>query len=283
MSKINKESPNPIDENQKWIKEKFPSCFSEGKLDFDKLKELLSEITDTSDEKYTFSWAGRSESIKNLQTSSRGTLIPEKDESVNFDETENIFIEGENLEVLKLLQKSYTGKVKMIYIDPPYNTGNDFIYKDDFKDSLDNYLEQTGQKKDGIELNSNPETSGRFHSDWLSFMYPRLVLSKELLSNAGIIFISIDDNEMYNLKLLLDEIFGEENFVTNIIWKSKTGSSDVKTIDTVTEYILVYTKDKNNAKFLKTLKVMIQSDLKKKMNFLKFVVLTIQIHWIGED
>jgi adenine-specific DNA-methyltransferase len=143
MNKVNKESTNVLEENISKLKKLFPEIFSEGKIDFEKLKETLGEFVDSNDEKYTFSWAGRSESIQNLQTPSRGTLIPEKDESVNFDETENIFIEGENLEVLKLLQKSYNEKIKMIYIDPPYNTGKDFVYKDDFKNSIVDYLEKT--------------------------------------------------------------------------------------------------------------------------------------------
>ena len=247
MDKINKESPNRIDENQEWIKEKFPSSFSEGKLDFDKLKELLSEITDTRDEKYTFSWAGRSESLKNLQTPSRGTLIPQKDGSVNFDETENIFIEGENLEVLKLLQKSYIGKVKMIYIDPPYNTGHDFVYKDDFKNSLEFYFEQTNQSKTGIKQTSLLETSGRFHSDWISFMYPRLFIARELLKDEGIIFVSIDHGEVHNLRNIMNEIFGEENFITDIVWQKKySRQNDAKYFSDNHEYILCYAKNKSN-------------------------------------
>ena len=243
MSKINKESPNPIDENQKWLQEKFPSCFVEGKLDFDKLKELTSEFTDDGNEKFTFSWAGRADSIKNIQTPTHGTLIPQKDESINFDDTENIFIEGENLEVLKLLQKSYTGKVKMIYIDPPYNTGNDFIYKDDFKDNLKSYLEQTGQSEDGIKLTTNTETSGRFHSDWISFMYPRLFLARELLKDDGFIFVSIDDHEVHNLRLIMNQIFGEDNFVADLaVVNNLKGRSDEKYIATAHEHMLIYRK-----------------------------------------
>ena len=246
MSKINKESPNPIDENQKWLQEKFPSCFVEGKLDFDKLKELTSEFTDNRNEKFTFSWAGRADSIKNIQTPTHGTLIPQKDESINFDDTENIFIEGENLEVLKLLQKSYTGKVKMIYIDPPYNTGKDFIYKDDFKSNLESYLSQTGQSKEGVKLTSNPESSGRFHSNWISFMYPRLFLARELLKDDGVIFVSIDDGEINNLRNIMNEIFGEENFVATIIWqKNYSPRNDTKYFSDMHDYIICYAKQKN--------------------------------------
>ena len=246
MSKINKESSNPIDENQKWLQEKFPSCFVEGKLDFDKLKELTSEFTDNRNEKFTFSWAGRADSIKNIQTPTHGTLIPQKDESINFDDTENIFIEGENLEVLKLLQKSYTGKVKMIYIDPPYNTGKDFIYKDDFKSNLESYLSQTGQSKEGVKLTSNPESSGRFHSNWISFMYPRLFLARELLKDDGVIFVSIDDGEINNLRNIMNEIFGEENFVATIIWqKNYSPRNDTKYFSDMHDYIICYAKQKN--------------------------------------
>ena len=246
MSKINKESSNPIDENQKWLQEKFPSCFVEGKLDFDKLKELTSEFTDDRNEKYSFSWAGRADSIKNIQTPTHGTLIPQKDESINFDDTENIFIEGENLEVLKLLQKSYTGKVKMIYIDPPYNTGKDFIYKDDFKSNLESYLSQTGQSKEGVKLTSNPESSGRFHSNWISFMYPRLFLARELLKDDGVIFVSIDDGEINNLRNIMNEIFGEENFVATIIWqKNYSPRNDTKYFSDMHDYIICYAKQKN--------------------------------------
>jgi len=244
--KINKESPNFVDENQSWLKEKFPSCFTEGKLDFKKLEELLKPITDTKDESYSFSWAGRANSIKNIQTPAKTTLIPQKDESIDFDNTENIFIEGENLEVLKLLQKSYSGKIKMIYIDPPYNTGNDFVYNDDFTNDIPSYLEQTGQAKDGVKLTNNPETSGRFHSDWISFMYPRLFLARELLRNDGVIFISIDDNEFHNLRNVMNEIFGEENFIANIVWQKKySPQNDAKYFSDMHDFVVVYAKKKN--------------------------------------
>ncbi len=244
MNKVNKESPDLIKENQKWLQEKFPSCFVEGKLDFDKLKELTSEITnDTNDEKYSFSWAGREDSIKNIQTPTHGTLIPEKDESINFDDTENIFIEGENLEVLKLLQKSYYNKIKMIYIDPPYNTGNDFIYKDDFKNSLDSYLEQTGQKKEGVKLVTNPETSGRFHSNWISFMYPRLFLARELLKDDGLIFISIGQLELSNLIMICNLVFGEENKIGIISRQMKSGGNKGDHFSANIDYVVVFAKN----------------------------------------
>ncbi len=205
---------------------------------------------DTGDEKYTFSWAGRKDTFENIQTTSKGTLIPDKSESVNFDDTENLFIEGDNLEVLKLLHKSLFQKVKIIYIDPPYNIGSDFIYKDDFKKGVNNYLEQTNQSKDGITLTTNPETSGRFHSDWISFMYARLFVAKNLLSDDGVIFVSIGDNEVHNLKFIMNDIFGEENLISEVIWHSKyTTSNDKKLISTQHEYVMIYAKNIHRANF----------------------------------
>jgi len=243
--KIKKESPNLSEEYKNWLKEQFPSCFTEDKLDFVKLKQLVSGIVDDREEKYTFSWAGRSDSIKNLQIPSIGTLIPAKDESIDFDNTENIFIEGDNLESLKLLQKSYTGKIKMIYIDPPYNTGNDFIYKDDFSNSIDAYMEQTKQSKKGMSLTTNPETSGRFHSDWISFMYPRLFLARDLLTEDGIIFVSIDNHEIHNLVLVMNEIFGEENLIDLMVWKKRYGGgAKSKFLVSLHEYVLFFAKNR---------------------------------------
>jgi len=247
--KVNKTSPDFVTESQNWLKEKFPSCFVEGKLDFEKLKQLVFEITDDGIEKYSFSWAGKSNSIRNIQTISHGTLIPDMKDSVNFDDTKNIFIEGENLEVLKLLQKSYTGKIKMIYIDPPYNTGNSFVYEDNFSDGLNSYLDKTTQSKNGINLTSNPETSGRFHSDWMSFIYSRLFLIRNLMKTDGIIFISIDDNELHNLRLVMNDIFGEENFIAILptIMNLK-GNNDQFGFAGTHEYTLVFAKEKEFVK-----------------------------------
>ena len=229
------------------LKQVIPECFSEGKLDINKLRLTIGQTLDSNDEKYTFSWSGRSETMKNIQSPSKGTLVLDKKESVNFDNTENIFIEGENLEVLKILQKSYFGKIKMIYIDPPYNTGKDFIYKDNFQDGINEYLKQSGQSKSGIKLTTNLETYGRFHSNWLSFIYPRLYLARNLLKDDGIIFVSIDDNEVHNLILILNEIFGENNQLANIIWKRKRGSDNsAKYFSKSHEYLLVYAKNKSN-------------------------------------
>ena len=187
-----------------------------------------------------------------MQIPTSGTLVADKKESVNFDDTENIFIEGENLDVLKLLQKSYFEKIKMIYIDPPYNTGKDFIYKDNFQENISEYLEQTGQTKDGIKLTTNPETAGRFHSDWISFMYARLFVARNLLSDDGVIFVSIGDNEVHNLKFIMNEIFGEENFVTAMIWKSRSSLQySEPLISSQTEYILVFVKNKDSWDIIK--------------------------------
>src|SRR3989339_1813065 len=200
-NKISKESQDLVQEKITELKKLFPEVIAERKIDFEKLRLTLGEDIDGKEEKYSFNWAGRKESFKNIQTTAKGTLIPAKDESVNFDNTENLFIEGDNLEVLKLLQKTYFSQIKMVYIDPPYNTGKDFIYKDNFHNSIKAYLEQTGQSNgDGIKLTTNPETNGRFHSDWISMMYPRLFIARNLLREDGVIFISIDDNEVTNLR-----------------------------------------------------------------------------------
>jgi adenine-specific DNA-methyltransferase len=229
------------------LKAIFPEVFTEDNIDFAKLKATLGKIIDDRPERYSFTWAGKREAIQMLQTPSKATLKPERSESVDFDNTQNLFIEGDNLEVLKLLRKSYSGQVKMIYIDPPYNTGNDFIYPDNYTDPLDNYLELTGQKdSEGNLQTSNPETSGRYHSAWLSMMYPRLFLARQLLRDDGVIFVSIDDHEVHNLRLLMNEVFGEENFLGNIAnINNPKGRSDDKFIATAHEYLLVYAKNRN--------------------------------------
>ena len=220
--KIGGASPDLVKEHIEALKALFPEAVCEGKVDFEKLKATLGEELDERRERYSFSWAGKQNAIRLLQTPSRATLVPAPEESVDFDTTGNLFIEGDNLEVLKLLYKPYFGRVKMIYIDPPYNTGNDFIYPDNFADPLDTYLKLTGQKdSEGNLLTSNPETSGRYHSAWLSMMYPRLFLARQLLREDGVIFVSIDDHEVHNLRMLLNEVFGEENFIVEIIWKSR--------------------------------------------------------------
>ncbi len=218
------------------LKAVFPQCFAEGKLDIDKLLSLCGEYIDNDFEKYKFEWHGKTESLRLAQKRSTGTLRPCPEESVNFDTTQNLYIEGDNLEVLKLLQTSYYRKVKMIYIDPPYNTGNDFVYKDDFADPMARYKEVTQQT-----TKSNPETMGRYHTNWLNMMYPRLRLAANLLRDDGVIFISIDDAELYNLKKLCDEVLGEENYVATLVY-DKNRKNDAKYFSVGHEYMLVYFK-----------------------------------------
>ncbi len=245
MKRLDGKSLDIVSENVTKLKEIFPEVFSEGKVDFEKLHESLGEFTDTSSERYNFTWNGKQNAKKIAQTPSTGTLRPAKEESKNWDTTQNLYIEGDNLEVLKLLQKSYHKKVKMIYIDPPYNTGKNFVYKDNFKENIKNYLEITGQvDSEGNRLSTNSETNGRYHSDWLNMMYPRLKLARNLLKDDGVIFISIDDNEVANLRKICDEVFGEDNFVGEFIWKSRQ-NKDNRNITGASidhEYILCFSK-----------------------------------------
>lgn len=214
----------------------FPECFADGKLDIDKLLSLCGEYVSNDFEKYRFEWKGKADCLKLAQKRSTGTLRPCPDESVGWDTTRNLYIEGDNLEVLKLLQTTYFRKVKMIYIDPPYNTGNDFVYADDFADPMARYKEVTQQT-----TKSNPETMGRFHTNWLNMMYPRLRLAANLLRDDGVIFISIDDAELYNLKKVCDEVFGEENYVATLVY-DKNRKNDAKYFSVGHEYMLVYFK-----------------------------------------
>ncbi len=238
------QSANLIDGNLAQLKTLFPEAFKEGGVDFEVLRQLLGAQVDEREEKYGLNWHGKRRARQIALTPSTGTLRPCPGESVDWDTTQNLMIEGDNLEVLKLLQKSYAGKVKMIYIDPPYNTGKDFVYPDNFTDNIKNYLELTGQTDgEGRKLSSNTEASGRFHTDWLNMMYPRLKLAKNLLPKEGVVFISCNDKEVSRLLSVMDEIFGEENFVSQIVWqRSKKG--DAKLIAQVHEYILCYVKDK---------------------------------------
>lgn len=246
MTQLDGKSMDIINQNIEKLKEIFPEVFSEGKIDFLKLEEELGNFKEKSDERYNFTWNGKSEAKKIALTPSTGTLRPCKDESKDWDTTQNLYIEGDNLEVLKLLQKSYHKKIKMIYIDPPYNTGKDFVYKDNFRDNIKNYLEITGQvDSDGNKLSTNSETSGRYHSDWLNMMYPRLKLARNLLKDDGVIFISIDDNEVANLRKLCDEIFGEDNLIAQICHKARASISNDKIISSNHNHILFYAKSYN--------------------------------------
>ena len=237
-------SLNIVESNIEQLKALFPDIVSEGKIDFEKLREILGDSVETQEERYNFSWNGKALAKRIAQTKSTGTLRPDKDESKHWDTTQNLFIEGDNLEVLKLLQKSYHKQVKMIYIDPPYNTGNEFIYPDNFQDNLDTYLQYTHQKDDeGRKFGTNPDTSGRYHTNWLNMMYPRLKLARNLLRDDGVIFISIDDGEVANLRKLCDEIFGEENFLASIAWEKRyTRSNNAKRFYSLKDSIICYRK-----------------------------------------
>ena len=249
------------------LKKIFPEIVADGKINFEQLKATLGEEIEDSKERFGMTWAGKSKCFRIIQDPSTGTLKPSRKESVNFDTTDNLFIEGDNLEVLKLIQKSYYEKIKMIYIDPPYNTGNDFVYNDKFGQELEEYLRITGQvDSEGKKISTSTDSSGRYHSQWMNMMYPRLFLARNLLRMDGIIFISIDDNEVDNLKKICDEIFGEENFVDTICWKKKYGGgAKEKFLVSVHEYILVYAKDKFNLP-----EILVDFDMEKARRFYKF-------------
>ena len=258
MDKLKMHSINKVDENIEKIGKLFPNCITERKnangeveyaIDFDMLKqELSSVVVEGNEERYQFTWPDKKKSILLANAPIAKTLRPCREDSVDFDNTENLYIEGDNLDVLKLLQETYLGKIKMIYIDPPYNTGHDFVYEDDFAQSTEEYLANSGQFDDeGNRLVANTESNGRFHTDWLNMLYPRLKLAKDLLSDDGVIFISIDDNEQDNLKKIGDEIFGASNFLANIIWeKADSPRMDAKAFSTKHDFVLVYAKQNSD-------------------------------------
>lgn len=232
-------------EKRESLKKLFPEVFAEDRIDFDQLKRVLGDWVEPGKERFGLTWPGKAECMRIIQSPSVATLKPVREESVNYDETENVFIEGDNLEVLKLLQKAYFGKVKMIYIDPPYNTGGEFIYPDKYAETLDTYLAYTGQIDDeGRKFSTNSDSIGRYHSNWLGMLYPRLYLARSLLTEDGAIFISISDHEIQNLRAICDQIFGEENFVAQLIWKSRKfpDSGSNTQVSTDHEYIVVYRK-----------------------------------------
>ncbi|MGM9552029.1 MAG: site-specific DNA-methyltransferase [Clostridia bacterium] len=253
-------TPNKADENFKKLAALFPNAVTETidengevvrAIDKDVLmQEISTTVVEGKDERYQFTWPDKKKSILLANAPINKTLRPCKDESVNFDNTENLYIEGDNLEVLKLLQETYLGKIKMIYIDPPYNTGNDFVYEDDFAQSTEKYLGNSGQfDESGNRLVKNIDSNGRFHTDWLNMMYSRLKVAKDLLADDGAIFISIGDEELYNLRKITDEIFGNNNFVANLIWQSTPGSNTGEDVKIVTENILLYSKNRELCKF----------------------------------
>ena len=257
MNHLKMHSLNKIDENVSKIAQLFPNCVTEAKdengeithkIDFDMLKqELSTSIVEGREERYQFTWPDKKQAILTANAPINKTLRPCREESVNFDTTENLYIEGDNLEVLKLLQETYLGKIKMIYIDPPYNTGNDFVYEDDFAQDAADYIANSGQTdEDGNRLVANTESNGRFHTDWLNMMYPRLKLARDLLSDDGVIFISIDDNEVENLKKICDEVFGESNFIAQLIWqRAFSPKNDARFISNSHDYVLMFCKNIN--------------------------------------
>ena len=237
------------EENIQKLRQIFPDVFTEDKVDIEKLQQVLGNYVEDSNERYNFTWNGKGRALRLSQTPSLGTLRPCKEESKDWDTTQNLYIEGDNLEVLKLLQKSYHGKVKMIYLDPPYNTGGDFVYPDDYHDSLENYKKITGQvDSEGNRISTNTEASGRYHTDWLNMMYPRLRLARNLLADDGVIFISIDDNEVDNLKKICNEVFGEDNFIELLVWKRRATPPNDRIIGKNHEYIAVYAKNSEEVK-----------------------------------
>ena len=241
----------------------FPECVTEviasdgmiqSVIDFDKLKQIISkDVVEGVNERYQFTWPDKKNAVRIANTPTNMTLRPCREDSVNFDTTENLYIEGDNLEVLKLLREDYLGKIKLIYIDPPYNTGNDFVYEDDFSQSESEFIESSGQLDiTGNRLVQNTESNGRFHTDWLNMLYPRLKVARDLLSEDGVIYISIDDNEVFNLKKLCDEVFGASNFIANVIWeKADSPRNDAKTFSVRHDYILLYAKSYHDGIILK--------------------------------
>ena len=260
MDKLNMQTTNIVDDNIKRIGDLFPNCLTErlndeGKpevaIDFDQLRQELSkDIVEGAEERYQFTWPDKRNAIRLANAPTTDTLRPCREESVDFDNTQNLYIEGDNLQVLKLLRENYLGKVKMIYIDPPYNTGNDFVYNDDFSQSAGEYMHNSGQEdEEGNRLVTNSESNGRFHTDWVNMIYPRLKVAKDLLSDDGVIFISIDDCEQRNLRILCDEVFGESNFVTQIVWqKIHSIKNDARYFSENHEYALIYARNKERYK-----------------------------------
>ena len=276
MDKLQMQSKNLVDENIKFIAKRFPNCVTEaldeqGKLtklvDFDMLKQELSHvIIDGDKERYTMTWPDKKQAILTANAPIAKTLRPCTNESVDFDSTQNLYIEGDNLDVLKLLRETYLGKIKMIYIDPPYNTGNDFVYNDDFAVGTDEYLERSNQVDDqGNRMVVNNDSNGRFHTDWLNMIYPRLKIARDLLTDDGAIFISIDDCELKNLLSVCNEIFGEKNFIANLIWKSKSGgANDSRFFAVDHEYVVVYAKNADNLTILQDKEATVTTSYNRK-------------------
>ncbi|MDP9832400.1 site-specific DNA-methyltransferase [Trueperella abortisuis] len=247
LNEVPRTTPDFATEAATKLAELFPEVAADGKINLDTLKTILDIDVEDGRERFGLTWPGKREAIRVAQTPTTATLMPDKENSVDWDTTQNVFIEGDNLEVLKILQKHYYGQIKMIYIDPPYNTGNDFVYADDYADSIGNYLELTGQTDDGGRLSTNSESSGRFHSNWLNMMYPRLKLARNLLTQDGAVLISVDDSEQANLRMMCDEIFGQNNFIATLVWQGGR-KNDSRYVSVGHDYILVYAR---NEAFLK--------------------------------
>lgn len=240
LNEVPRTTPEFTTEAAFQLAELFPEVVADGKINLDTLKKILDIDVEEGRERFGLTWPGKRDAIRAAQTPTTATLMPDKEESVDWDTTQNVFIEGDNLEVLKILQKHYYGQIKMIYIDPPYNTGNDFVYSDDYADSIGSYLELTGQTDEGGKLSTNSESAGRFHSNWLNMMYPRLKLARNLLREDGVLALSIDDDEMPRVRLLLDEIFGENNFYASICWQKKySPANDAKRFSDMHDFILI--------------------------------------------
>ncbi|WP_373408775.1 site-specific DNA-methyltransferase [Enterococcus faecium] len=243
LEEVSSHSLDITEQNIEKLKKLFPEVLTEKKIDFDKLRLILGDEVETAPERYSFTWNGKKQAMQLAQQPTVATLKPNKAKSKNWDETQNLYIEGDNLEVLKILQKSYANKVKLIYLDPPYNTGSDFVYQDSFSDSIKNYLEVTGQvDEDGTKLSTNAETSGRYHTNWLNMMYSRLKLGRSLLTDDGVMFISIDEHEISNLEKLVSELFGENNLAGTIIWDKRNPKGDSKGVAMQHEYVIVVAK-----------------------------------------
>lgn len=243
LEEVSSHSLDITEQNIEKLKELFPEVLTEKKIDFDKLRLILGDEVETAPERYNFTWNGKKQVMRLAQQPTVATLKPNKAKSKNWDETQNLYIEGDNLEVLKILQKSYANKVKLIYLDPPYNTGSDFVYQDSFSDSIKNYLEVTGQvDEDGTKLSTNAETSGRYHTNWLNMMYSRLKLGRSLLTDDGVMFISIDEHEISNLEKLVSELFGENNLAGIIIWDKRNPKGNSKGVAMQHEYVIVVAK-----------------------------------------
>lgn len=250
VERLDARSQTPAEMKLAALRDLFPEAFAEGALDIDALRRALGEPVDPGVERFGLTWPGRADAMRLVQQPSVGALAPDRDASVRFDETRNVIIEGDNLEVLKLLQKSYHGAIKAIVIDPPYNTGSDLIYHDDFRDSLRAYRQRTGATDAaGARLTTNREQSGRFHSAWLSMLYPRLALARNLLREDGVLFVCIDDHEVHTLRFLLDSVFGEENLLATFVWQARTSISNDQAVSLNHHYILTYARDRQQAGF----------------------------------